>query len=111
MHSLTFQQRPGAHRKAVAAPRGRFPWKWASLTAVFAAGMTWTVSAARTAKVAAAPVAAVPEVVSLVVVPVSASERRESAEALEVRRLEARNRRLEALVSVLRARSEAHPQK
>jgi hypothetical protein len=110
MHSLTLQHRPAVHRIPAITQRGWFPWKWATLTAVFAAGMTWTVSAARTAKVTSAPEAAVPKAVSLVVVPVDgARESLESIKASELRRLEARNRRLEALVSVLRARSEAHP--
>jgi hypothetical protein len=75
-------------------------------------GMTWTVSAARSARVIVAPQAALPKVVSLVEVPVPrASEQRESPEALELKRLEIRNRRLEAPVSVLRARSEEHSQK
>jgi hypothetical protein len=101
MHALTFQQRPNVRRKPVAARRPRFPWKWATLTAVVAAGMTWTVSAARSAKMIAAPQEALP----------APSAPHESAEALELKRLEIRNRRLEALVSVLRARAEEHSQK
>jgi hypothetical protein len=112
MHALTFQQRPNIRRKPVAKQRGWFPWKWATLTAVFAAGMTWTVSAAWTAKAPAAPEAALPKVVSLVVIPVGGvNDRHESPEALELKRLETRNRRLEALVGVLRARQEAHTEK
>jgi phage terminase large subunit-like protein len=112
MHALTFQERPHMRRTLALKRQGWFPWKWATLTAVFAAGMTWTVSAARTPKVTVTPKATMPKVVSLVVVPVeSANEPHESPEALELRRLETRNRRLEALVSVLRARSEEHAQK
>jgi hypothetical protein len=112
MHALTFQRRATVRRAPNAVRRERFPWKWAILTAMFAAGMTWTVSAARTAWVSPAPAAPVPEVVSMVVVPVAASNNAdELPEALELKRLETRNRRLEALVSVLRTRAEVHPRK
>jgi hypothetical protein len=98
MHALTFQRRPVARKKST---RGGFPWKYAVLTALTAACLTWIVAAERTPKVKDQPVA-FPATASLVVVPVP-----ESPEVLELKRLQARNRRLEALVSVLRARSES----
>jgi hypothetical protein len=117
MHALTIQQRLTAHKTPAFQQPEWFPWKWAILTAVVAAGTTWTVFAARAPKVPAAPVAAAPQGVTLVVVPVDAAATpaagapHSSPEALELKRLETRNRRLEALVSVLRARSEEHPRK
>jgi hypothetical protein len=98
MHALTLQPRPVARKKST---RGGFPWKYAVLTALASACLTWTVAAERAPDAKVQPVA-FPASASLVVVPVPASP-----EVLALKRLQARNRRLEALVSVLRARSES----
>lgn len=108
MHALTFQQRP-FQRKTLAARqkalRRQFVWKFLAVTALCVSGAIWTVSTERTAKARVRPMTS-PKTVSMVVAPVTVGAAPESAEAVELQRLQTRNRRLEALVSVLRARSE-----
>jgi hypothetical protein len=97
MHVLTFQPRAASGKKP--AP-SRSAWKRTVLALVTLAGLGWTVSAARSVK-ANVSTPALPMSYSLAVVAVPTP-----ADSSELERLKTRNRRLEALVEVLRSRSE-----
>ena len=94
MHALTGQKRSDS------AP-SRSIWKRMALATLTVAALGWTISAGRSVR-ASVPPAALPMSFSLAVVPVPTG-----ANARELERLKIRNRRLEALVSVLRSRQKA----
>jgi hypothetical protein len=100
MGRLTHQRKRAPKNSAVS---GGPVWKRIVLGALATAALAWSISAERAVKASGAPTVPMSYSFAVVRVPPVAS----SPEALELARLKTRNRRLEALVSVLRARSES----
>jgi len=97
MHALTGQTRSKTAKKPVPLS----VWKRIAVATLTVAALSWTISAGRSAR-ASVPPAAVPMSFSLAVVQVPGD-----AHSSELERLKIRNRRLEALVSVLKNRKAA----
>ena len=114
---LLFQRKQGfvrSREKEKTMPdfvfEGRTGWSVIAVVVIAGLYLGWEAAAQRSSKVYAASPAISTEVVSfphsstVAVVPVPAALSMEEQQALELARLEARTRRLEALVKVLRAR-------